>query len=281
MTNGDGSGRPTRPNQSEYVQSLERGLAVIKAFSGQAQTLSLTDVAIATGLTRATARRFLLTLEQLGYVTRSDRYFTLMPRVLELGFAYLSSLPLSRLAEPHMEALVHRVQESSSIAVRDGGEVVYVVRVPIKRIMSISLSVGSRLPAHATSLGRVLLAGLTERDLNRYLETARLDGLTSRTITEPARLREAIAVVRAQGWALVDGELEEGVRSLACPLHDSSGRTVAAINLSVHATRVSLGTVQDRLLPDLQATARAIDGELAELPPVAESALRGAHGAAS
>src|SRR5580693_5450923 len=193
-----------RQPDRDFVQSLERGLAVIRAFGPEREQLSLSEVAEATGLTRAAARRFLLTLLQLGYVRSDGRKFSLRPRVLELGYAYLSGLSLPDVAAPHMEELVARLHESSSISVLDGQHVVYVVRVPTKRIMTVAISVGTRFPAYATSMGRVLLAALSPDELERYLADARLEPLTDRTVTDADRLRELLAGVATQGYAIVD-----------------------------------------------------------------------------
>ena len=183
----------TQSRNSDFVQSLERGLAVIRAFDAEHRELALSDVARATGLTRAAARRFLLTLVKLGYVNFADGRFSLRPRVLELGYAYLSSLTLPEVAQPHMEALVAKVNESSSISVLDDLEVVYVVRVPTRRIMSITLSVGTRLPAYATSMGRVLLANLPEDELEERLARIEIRPLTARTVTDKDALRAILA----------------------------------------------------------------------------------------
>jgi IclR family transcriptional regulator, pca regulon regulatory protein len=247
----------------EFVQSLERGLAVLRAFSAEAPALTLSEVAQMAGLTRAAARRFLLTLVTLGYVGTDGRLFSLRPKVLELGYAYLSSLPIWDVAQPHMEALVDELRESSSASVLDDGQIVYVARVPTKRIMSVGLSIGSRLPAYPTSMGRVLLAHLPPDELDRYLETVELVGLTNRTITSTTALRRVLEGVRACGWALVDQELEEGVRSVAAPLRDASGTVLAAVNVSAHAARVTLGTLRGRFLSALLATVDAINADLA------------------
>ncbi|GIJ43273.1 IclR family transcriptional regulator [Virgisporangium aliadipatigenens] len=248
----------------DFVQSLERGLAVIRAFDAARPELTLSEVAVATGVTRAAARRFLRTLVGLGYVRSDGRLFSLTPRVLDLGYAYLSSASLPEVAEPHLEALVARVNESSSVSVLDAGEVVYVARVPTSRIMTVAISVGTRFPAYATSMGRVLLAGLDDCDLEAYLAGAALEGLTPRTVRTPASLRERIGQVRAQGWALVDQELEEGLLSVAAPVRDRSGRTVAAVNVSGAATRWDAGSIVRDLVPPLLETAAGIS---ADLPP--------------
>ena len=246
----------------DYVQSLERGLAVIRAFGAESPELRLSDVARATGLTRAAARRFLLTLVRLGYVKQEGNSFSLRPRVLELGYAYLSALSLPEVAQPHMEALVADVNESSSVAVLDDLEVVYVARVPTQRIMTIIIAVGTRFPAYATSMGRVLLAGLDEDTLSERIDRIELERLTPMTVPDRAALRDRIDEARRAGWAAVDQELEEGVRSAAVPIRDASGRVVAALNLSVHATRMTMPALRREVVPKLLRTAEAIEVDL-------------------
>ena len=248
---------------TEYVQSLERGLAVIRAFDAEHRELGLSDVARATGLTRAAARRFLLTLVHLGYVRQDGARFSLRPRVLELGYAYLSALSLPEVAQPHMEAIVADVNESCSIAVLDETEIVYVARVPTRRIMTITLSIGTRLPAYATSMGRILLAGLAPDDLDERLSRMTIRKLTSRTVPDAATLRQDVEEARARGWAAVDQELEEGVRSVAVPIRDSGGNFCAAINVSVHATRMTMPALRRTVLPRLLEAAAAIEQDLA------------------
>lgn len=247
---------------SDYVQSLDRGLSVIRAFDASRPELALSDVARETGLTRATARRFLLTLVRLGYVRQDGNRFSLRPRVLELGYSYLSALSLPELAQPHMEALVAQVNESSSIAVLDDTEIVYVVRVPTSRIMSITIAVGTRLPAYPTSMGRVLLAALEPAALEERLARMEIRPLTSTTVNDVERLRQQLDRVRAQGWAAVDQELEQGVRSVAVPIHDATGAVPAALNVSVHASRMTMPTLRKQVVPQLLQTAGAIEGEL-------------------
>jgi IclR family pca regulon transcriptional regulator len=259
------------PRDRQFVQSLERGLSVIRALSAsEPQTLS--DVARATGLTRAASRRFLLTLQRLGYVHLSGTRFALTPQVLELGYAYLSSLTLPEVAQPHLERLVEEVRESSSVSVLDGTDVVYVARVPTRRIMRVAISVGTRFPAYATSMGRVLLAGLERPALDAVLARTELRALTPDTIHEPIALRAELTRVGEQGWALVDQELEEGLRSVAAPIRDRSGAVVAAVNVSAHATRTGVDDVRAALLPPLLATATAIERDLtAARPPEADA----------
>ena len=254
--------RASGERDADFVQSLERGLAVICAFDKDHAELTLSEVAAATGVTRATARRFLLTLARLGYVRTDGRYFSLTPRVLELGYAYLSSLSLPEVAEPHLEALVAEVNESSSVSVLDGEDVVYVARVPVSRIMTVAISVGTRFPAYATSMGRVLLAGLPEAELDAYLSKVDLAHLTSKTVASPAALRSELAKVRAQGFALVDQELEEGLRAVAAPIKDRVGRVVAAVNISAHASRTSLESMRRNLVPPLMAAAARISADI-------------------
>ena len=249
----------------EFVQSLERGLAVIRAFGPDDPELTLSDVARRTDLTRAAARRFLLTLVDLGYVRSDGKHFALTPRVLELGYAYLSSLSLPEIAEPHLERLAAQVRESSSVSVLDGDEIVYVGRVPTSRIMRVSINVGTRFPAYATSMGRVLLAA--RDDLDDYLARADIRPLTPRAIGSAAELRAELEKVREQGWALVDQELEEGLRSIAAPIHDANHRVVAAVNVSAHASRASKDVVRRELLPPLLDTASRIEADLADVSP--------------
>jgi IclR family transcriptional regulator, pca regulon regulatory protein len=246
----------------DFVQSLERGLSVIRAFDHEHPELTLSEVAARTDVTRAVARRFLLTLAALGYVRSDGKFFSLTAKVLELGYAYLSSLSLPEVAEPHLEDLVSEVNESSSVSVLDGHDVVYVARVPVSRIMTVAISVGTRFPAYATSMGRVLLAGLPEPELSSYLSAVRLSPLTSRTVTSVSALQAELARVRSQGWALVNQELEEGLRAVAAPIHDRTGRVVAALNISAHASRTSLETMRRDLLPPLLKAAARVEADL-------------------
>jgi IclR family transcriptional regulator, pca regulon regulatory protein len=258
----DGPAQAALGRNSDFVQSLDRGLAVIRAFGPDRERLSLSEVARATGLTRAATRRFLLTLVQLGYVRSDGREFSLRPRVLELGYAYLSGLALPEIAAPHLEELVAKVRESSSISVLDGDHIVYVARVPTKRIMTVAISVGTRFPAYATSMGRVLLAAMSPESLELYLARANLDALTGRTVTDRDALRAVIGEVARQGYALVDQELEEGLRAIALPIHGKGGAVTAAVNLSAHASRVTMTAMRTDLLPALQETARRIEADL-------------------
>jgi IclR family transcriptional regulator, pca regulon regulatory protein len=247
----------------DFVQSLERGLSVIRAFDAEHSKLTLSEVAAATGLSRAAARRFLHTLVHLGYMRGSGGRFSLRPKILELGYAYLSSLTLPEVAMPHLEELVEQVRESSSVSELDGGEVVYIARVPTKRIMRVTISVGTRFPAYATSMGRVLLAAQPDEWIDKYLDSVNLRGLTGQTITSATEMRQELRKIRSRGWALVDQELEEGLRSLAAPIRDGDGNVVAAVNVSTHAGRRSLESVLEDLLRPLLATAERIERDLA------------------
>lgn len=245
-----------------YVQSFARGLEVIRSFSAQSPRQTLTEVAGRTGLTRAGARRILLTLQTLGYVESDGKLFRLTPRILDLGFAYLSSMPIWNLAEPVMEALVEEVKESCSAAVLEGSDIVYVLRVPTHKIMSISLSVGSRLPAYCTSLGRMLLSALPPDQMMQVLQASERTARTRYTVTDVNELAAKIAQVRKQGWSLVNQELEEGLVSLAAPITDRSGQTVAALNISGQANRSSAKVMQETMLPQLLAAAQVISSRL-------------------
>jgi IclR family transcriptional regulator, pca regulon regulatory protein len=262
---------PLAPS-ADFVQSLARGLAVIRAFDGTRPELGLSEVSRATGLTRATARRLLLTLVRLGYVRQDGSRFSLRPRILELGYSYLSALSLPELAQPHMESLVAEVNESSSIAVLDDTDIVYVVRVPTSRIMSITIAVGTRLPAYPTSMGRVLLAALDTPTLDDRLARMELRALTPTTVADLEGLRVELDRSRARGWAAVDQELEQGVRSAAVPIRDASGTVAAALNVSVHASRMTMADLRKQVLPGLLRTAAAIEAELGALAaPMARS----------
>jgi IclR family pca regulon transcriptional regulator len=248
--------------EPHHVQSLERGLAVIRAFDAQRPELTLSEVAKICDLTRAAARRFLLTLADLGYVRSDGRFFSLTPRVLELGYSFLSSLSLPEVAAPHLERLVAEVHESSSLSILDADDIVYVARVPTSRIMTVVITVGTRFPAYATSMGRVLLAALPSEVLDAYLGRVTLTRLTNRTVPTASELGLELARVRSQGYAIVDQELEEGLLAMAAPIHDRSGAVAGAVNVSAHAARVTVDEMRRRFLPRLLVAAGAIDADL-------------------
>lgn len=246
----------------QLVQSLSRGLAVIRAFDGERPRQSLAQVAEATGLPRATVRRFLHTLVAEGYAASNGSVFWLTPKTLELGYSYLSGLGLPAIAQPHLDALSRTLNESCSLTVLDTSDVVYVARAAANRIMSVNITIGTRFPAYATSMGRVLLAGLPPAALDAYLADTALRPFTPKTVTNPDELKQLLIDVRRQGHCIVDQELELGLRSVACPVRGSAGTAVAAVNVSAHAGAVGHREVVDRLLPPLQATALAIERDL-------------------
>lgn len=246
-----------KPGDS-YVQSFARGLEVIRSFNDSAPRQTLTQVAGRAGLTRAGARRILLTLQTLGYVESDGKLFSLTPRILDLGFAYLSSMPIWNLAEPVMEALVEQVKESCSAAALDGTDIVYVLRVPTRKIMRIGLGVGSRLPAYCTSMGRMLLAGIPDDEVLRRLGASRPAPLTRHTTTDVGAILAKVQQARRQRWCLVNQELEEGLISIAAPVVNRAGCTIAALNVSGQANRTSPRQMQDTLLPPLLEAARTI-----------------------
>jgi IclR family transcriptional regulator, pca regulon regulatory protein len=266
-----------------FVRSLERGLAVIRAFDADHPELTLSEVARACGLTRAAARRFLLTLADLGYVRADGRTYRLTPRVLELGYSYLSSFSLAQIAEPHLEQLVENTRESSSLCVLDGDDIVYVARVPARRIMTAAITVGTRFPAHVTSVGRVILAHLPQEEIEVRLAHAQLTPLTARTLVSADLLRAELDRVRRQGYAVVDQELEEGLRSIAAPVRDRGGEVVAAVNIPVQAGRTTLAALRRDLLPPLLETVAGIEADLgmATGPVPASSRGTGTHRSSS
>jgi IclR family pca regulon transcriptional regulator len=239
--------------KSDFVQSLEKGLNVIRAFDANDVQMTLSDVAKKVALTRANARRILLTLQRLDYVTSLDsKLFFLSPKVLCLGYSYLSGLPFRELARPYMQELANEVNESCSLSVLDVTDIVYIARVHTKRIMTISLGVGTRLPAYATSMGKVLLSGLDPMDASKLISSIAFKELTPFTLSKNKFLKH-LDEVRKQGWATSDQELEIGVRSIACPVHDKKGKIIAAMNISGHASRVSLEELRVDYFPRLKA----------------------------
>jgi IclR family pca regulon transcriptional regulator len=253
---------PARERGRDFVKSLERGLTVIRAFGRDRPAMTLAEVAEATGLTRAAARRFLLTLMDISYMDTDGRYFWLRPRVLELGYSYLSGLSWPDAALPHVEHLVAQVEDASELGILDSTEVVFILRVPGPQIMDVSVSIGARLPAHATALGKVMLAGLTDEGLDDYFAQAELVKLASKTVTTEAALRAEIEKARVDGWATCNEELEEGLRAVAVPLHDRTGEVVAALNLSSHVGRRSMESLREDLLPALKATAEQVEADM-------------------
>jgi IclR family pca regulon transcriptional regulator len=233
----------------DYVQSLERGLAVILAFSDKHPRLSIGQLAELTGLSRPTVRRLVLTLVRLGYVRDEGRTFALTPHVLALGYAFTSSLNLSEVAQPRMEEVTEITGHTCSLAALDGEDAVFLLRVPPRRVMRHLLLTGTRLPAFASAIGRVLLAGLPPHEIESFVRQGVFHRLTATTETDPARLRDLLAEAREQGWALVDQEVEEGVRSFAAPIKDNVGGVVAALGMSVPAGSYGVSEIHRDYLP--------------------------------
>lgn len=246
----------------EFIEALARGLTVLTAFGEGRDELTLTAVAEATGLARATARRALITLEHLGYVTSHERTFRLTPRVLALGFPPLSRTTLAQIAAPHLAALTKQVHDSASLALLADGDVQYVARVATRRIMSANITLGTRLPAYVTSMGRVLLADLPSAERTARLALTELVPLTPRTVTGRGELAAILDRVAQEGYALVDEELEEGLRSIAVPVRDRDGAVVAAVNVAMHSSRRSTEDIVTEVLPRLRATAAAVETDL-------------------
>lgn len=247
----------------DFIEALARGLEVIRTFSPHRPEMTLSDVATATGLARPTVRRMLLTLQELGYVAATDRGYTLTPRVLELGMAFVASQGLWDIARPHMERLVHDTDESCSMAQLDGSDIVYVARVAVPKIIALSVTIGTRFPAASTSQGKVLLAALAPDRLAEVLAEPGRSGVTARHRPTAAELEPVLREVRARGWALADEELAAGVRSVAAPVRDGDGRVVAAMNTTVHAADTSVETLTERYLPLLLRTANAVSADWA------------------
>jgi IclR family pca regulon transcriptional regulator len=238
-----------------FMTSFARGLAVIRAFSHQRRRLTIAQVSYKTGIPRAAVRRCLYTLEKLGYVASEAHAFSMRSKIVTLGHAYLSSTPLAVSAQPVLDRVSSAVDESCSLAILDSDEIVYLARSASSRIAAVAPNVGSRLPAYCTSMGRVLLAHLPERELDAYLARVVLRAFVDRTVTSPEKLRQLVHSVRRAGFAIVDQELEIGLRSIAVPVRHTCGRVVAAVNVSVHAARATVRQMETGFLPHLQAAA--------------------------
>jgi IclR family pca regulon transcriptional regulator len=247
----------------DFIEALARGLEVVRCFQPGQPVMTLSEVATATGLARPTVRRILLTLEELGYVRSAERGFALTPRVLELGMAYVNSLTMWDLARPHMQRLVAQTHESTSLAQLDGSDIVYVARVAVPKIVTLAVTIGTRFPAAATSLGKVLLAALDPVELDEVLAQPTRSGITARWRPERDELDRALREVRARGWALADQELAGGIRSVATGVRDGDGRVVAAVNVTVHAAETSVERLTEEYLPLLLRTAADISRDWA------------------
>lgn len=247
--------------QGGLIQSLARGIEVLRAFGPENDRMTIAEAARATGLTRAGARRILLTLEHLGYVRSDERHYYLTARVLELGHGFLAQ-PLWQVVRPALLSVSKQLNETASAGVLDGHEVVYTARVRSERVLQLELRAGARLPAFASSIGRMLLAMLPAGALNRYFATATFPAFTKCTVTQPDELRKRLDVIRAQGWCYIKDEIEMGICGIAVPLVDATGRTVCALNVSTRSDRVSLQTAKSTILPLLRETADSVRNEL-------------------
>lgn len=256
------AGDAAAPSDPNYMMSLARGLSVIRAFSSRHQRLTIADVARITGLSRAAARRCLYTLERLGYVGSDGRLHALRPKVLALGYAFIASTPLAAAAQPVLERVSETLGGPASLGVLEEDEVVYVARAATKRITTVTLNIGSRLPAHCTSMGRVLLAHLPTAALDAHFDRVQLTAFTEKTITSREALRHVLDTVREQGYALVDEELEIGLRSIAVPLRSANGDVVGAMNVGTPVDRAAQRDMEGRFLPALQEAVRDLRNRL-------------------
>jgi IclR family pca regulon transcriptional regulator len=249
------TGRGTGP---DFIEALARGLDVLRTFRPGTPTMTLSEIAGVTGLARPTVRRILITLESLGYVRGAGRGYALTPRVLDLGMAYVNSLNMWEIARPHMEKLVAQTGESTSMAQLDGSDIVYVARVAVPKIVTLSVTIGTRFPAAATSMGKVLLAALPPAAVTGVLAEASRSGITARWQPGAGELEASLREVRAKGWALADQDLAPGIRSVATGVRDGNGNVIAAVNVTVHAAETSVDTLLDDHLPKLLRTAADI-----------------------
>lgn len=257
----------TQINRPESIQSLQRGIEVLRAFNRENPRLTLSEVAVLTGLTRATARRFLITLVELGYLGNQARYFYLRPKILELGNSYLSSLSFNDVIQQHLNELAEELHESASASVLEFPDIVYVARASTNRVMTLGLTVGTKLPAVYTSMGRIMLGQISDTQLSRYVEEIELEPINSFSIKSKTSLLAEVKKAKQQGWYLLDQELEVGLRSLAVPIGTHINDTYAAINVSVPASRVNLETLEKQILPRLLRTAKQIDFDINKLWP--------------
>jgi IclR family pca regulon transcriptional regulator len=253
----------SRDTNPDFVEALARGLDVLRGFRPGRPHMTLSEVAARSGLARPTARRILITLAELGYVRVADGGFTLTPRVLELGMAYIGSQNLWELAEPHLRRLVTQTGESCSIAQLDGSDIVYVARVAVPKLVSLAVTIGTRFPAVQTSLGKILLAALDDTELDRVLATPSRSGITPHRVPERDELDRTLRDVRAKGWAVTDQELALGIRSVAAPVRDGHGRPIAAVNVNAHAAETTVEHLVAHHLPPLLSTASAIGADWA------------------
>lgn len=254
--------RMTEPSERDFIQSIERGFAVLAAFDAERTNPTLAELATATDLSRPAVRRILLTLQKLGYVRGNNGRWSLTPRVLSIGQHYSASHAMIETAQPHLLTLAEHTHESASLAAIDGAEVVYVARVPVRRIMSINVSIGTRVPAHATSMGRVLLAWAPEPVVDEVIARSGLRAFTRRTVTDEAEFRRVLRQVRSDGWSLVAEELEDGLLSVSAPVRDQSGQVVAALASSTSSGRSDVDRLRTEIVPLVVATADKISAEI-------------------
>jgi IclR family pca regulon transcriptional regulator len=248
----------TALTKRDFVNSLSRGLDVLRSFEPSKPSMTLSEVAERTGLNRAAARRFLLTFVRDGYAASDGKYFRLLPKVLDLGTSVMASLDISETMQPVMNELAERVQESCFAAILDGESVIYVARAVSSRVVNVGITVGSRSPAHAVSTGRVLLSGLDDKSLRRYFERAKLRKLTPYTVTSKSKLKAAIDLVRRQGWSIVNQELEVGLQSISVPIRDGDGTIIAALNVCCPSPRVTRRDMESRILSAMFESARRV-----------------------
>lgn len=247
----------------DFMASLARGLAVVQAFQERKRHLTIAQISHRTEIPRAAVRRCLYTLIKLGYATTDGRTYSLLPKVLTLGHAYLSSTPLAVSAQPYLDRMSEQLHEACNMATLEGDDILYIARsATTQRLISVDLSVGGRLPAYCTSMGRILLAALDDVTLNEYLAHAEFQAKTSRTLHTPGALLECLKKVREQGWCIVDQELEQGLRSIAVPVYDASGQVLAALNVSTHAGRVPRTELEQRFLPIMLSSSRELSAQL-------------------
>jgi IclR family pca regulon transcriptional regulator len=248
----------TALTKRDFVNSLSRGLDVLRSFDRTKPSMTLSEVAERAGINRAAARRFLLTFVRDGYAASDGKYFRLLPKILDLGTSVMASLDISETMQPVMNELAERVQESCFAAILDGEGVIYVARAVSSRVVNVGITVGSRAPAHAVSTGRVLLSGVDDKSLKRYLDRAKLRKLTPYTVTSKPKLKAAIELVRRQGWSIVNQELEVGLQSISVPIRDSEGAVVAALNVCCPSPRVTRRDMESRILGTMFESARQV-----------------------
>lgn len=253
--------RKLEENPGDYLKTLEKGIEVIKAFTGH-PNLTISGASKITGFSRPFTRRVLLTLEKLGYANSNEGRYSLSPKMLSLGYSYIASQNIWEIASPYLEEFSEKIQESSSLATLDNTEIVYVARVSVNKIMKDSLGVGTRLPAHASSVGRVLLAHLSEKKLDRYFQKAELHPYTEKTVTSEVKLREELKEIYEKGWALNSDQLEMGMISMAAPVTDKRGEVVAAVNCATHSGRCNVDKAIEEYLPLLIKTSKSISKKI-------------------